>query len=51
MVSCRILARRHPRLLVSAALFALAHLVAASAAQAQDIEPRKWSDTPVGVNF
>jgi hypothetical protein len=51
IVSCHILARRHSRLLASAALFALVYLVAASAAQAQDIEPRKWSDTPVGVNF
>jgi hypothetical protein len=33
------------------AVLALAHLVAAGTAQSQDIEPRKWSDTPVGVNF
>jgi hypothetical protein len=51
IVTCNTIARRHTRLLAGAALFALAYLVAASAAQAQDIEPRKWSDTPVGVNF
>ena len=34
----------------SAAIIALTCLVA-SGARAQDIEPRKWSDTPVGVNF
>jgi hypothetical protein len=51
IVTCNTIARRHARLLASAALFALAYLVAESAAQAQDIEPRKWSDTPVGVNF
>jgi hypothetical protein len=39
------------RLLASVALFALAYFVAAPAARAQEIEPRKWSDTPVGVNF
>ena len=39
------------RLLASVALVALVYLVAASAAHAQDIEPRKWSNTPVGVNF
>ncbi len=50
MVSRHVLAHR-TRSLSSAALIALACLVAASAAQAQDIEPRKWSDTPVGVNF
>jgi hypothetical protein len=43
--------RRHrTRLLASAALLALLCLAAISA-QAQEIEPRKWSDTPVGVNF
>jgi hypothetical protein len=51
MISCHILARRRARGLTSGTLFALGYLVAASAAQAQDIEPRKWSDTPVGVNF
>ncbi len=34
-----------------AALFMLACLMAASAARAQDIEPRQYSNTPVGVNF
>lgn len=43
--------RRCTRLPASAALFALVYLVAASVVRAQDIEPRKWSDTPVGVNF
>lgn len=32
-------------------LLALAGLVTASAARAQDIEPRQYSNTPVGVNF
>ncbi len=50
MVSRHLLARR-TRLLSSAATIALAGLLAASAAQAQDIEPRKWSNAPVGVNF
>ena len=49
MVSQFGLARR-TWLLSSAAIIALACLVA-SGARAQDIEPRKWSDTPVGVNF
>ena len=39
------------RILASAALIALAYLVAASAARAQDIEPRQYSNVPVGVNF
>jgi hypothetical protein len=39
------------RILASAALIALAYLVAASAARAQDIEPRQYSNAPVGVNF
>jgi hypothetical protein len=51
MRSFHILARRHTTLLASAALFALVYLISPSAAQAQDIEPRKWSDTPTGVNF
>jgi hypothetical protein len=50
MVGWHVLAR-HTRLLASTASIALACLLAASAARAQDIEPRKWSDTPVGVNF
>lgn len=33
------------------ALIALAYLSAASAARAQEIEPRQYSNTPVGVNF
>lgn len=33
------------------ALIALAYLVAASPAHAQDIEPRQYSNTPVGINF
>jgi Putative MetA-pathway of phenol degradation len=42
----------HPgRLLASALLIALAYLAAPFAARAQDIEPRQWSNTPVGVNF
>jgi len=39
------------RILASAALIALAYLLAASAARAQDIEPRQYSNVPVGVNF
>ena len=50
------MARRHVvarqrNLSVSAVFVALAYFAAASAACAQDIEPRKWSETPVGVNF
>jgi hypothetical protein len=42
----------HPRrLLASAVLVTLAYLAAPSTARAQDIEPRQWSNTPVGVNF
>ena len=40
-----------PAELSSAALLALASLLAPSGVRAQDIEPRKWSDTPVGVKF
>ncbi len=47
--ACHSVARRWLRL--GAGLLVLAWLLAASAAQAQDIEPRKWSNTPVGVNF
>ncbi len=50
IVNWHLLARQ-TRTLSSAALIALAWLVTASAAQAQDIEPRKWSNAPVGVNF
>jgi len=42
---------RLSRQLLGATLIALAYLVAASAARAQDIEPRQYSNTPVGVNF
>jgi hypothetical protein len=42
---------RHTNLLPGAAFFAVLCLLVAAAAQAQDIEPRKWSNTPVGVNF
>ncbi len=49
MISQYALARR-TWWLSYAALIALTFLVA-SGARAQDIEPRKWSDTPVGVNF
>src|SRR5208282_3320289 len=42
---------RNRRLRASTALIALACLVAASTARAQDIEPREWSNAPVGVNF
>jgi hypothetical protein len=34
-----------------AALIALAYLSAATVARAQEIEPRQYSNTPVGVNF
>lgn len=34
-----------------AALLTLAWLLAASSARAQDIEPRQYANTPVGVNF
>jgi hypothetical protein len=39
------------QVLASAALIALAYLVPACAARAQDIEPRAYSNAPVGVNF
>jgi len=45
---------RHLSLLADlrlAALIALAYLVTAAAARAQEIEPRQYSNTPVGVNF
>jgi hypothetical protein len=41
----------HARVLAICTLIALAQLVAASVARAQDIEPRQWSNAPVGVNF
>jgi hypothetical protein len=44
------LARRPPGLWL-ALLIAFAHLLAASAVRAQDIEPRQYSNTPIGVNF
>ncbi len=40
---------RHRRLL--ATVIVLAYLVAASTANAQEIEPRQWSNIPIGVNF
>ena len=39
------------RSLTITALLVLACLLAASAARAQDIEPRQYANTPVGVNF
>ncbi len=50
MVAGYLLART-TRMRSSVALLALASLMAPSGARSQDIEPRKWSDTPVGVNF
>ena len=41
----------HTRSRALAVLFMLACLMAASAARAQDIEPRQYANTPVGVNF
>jgi len=42
---------RRTRMFLGTALAVLAYLVAASAAHAQDIEPRQYSNTPIGVNF
>jgi hypothetical protein len=42
---------RGRRTLFCGALIAFAALVGASTARAQDIEPRQYSNTPVGVNF
>jgi hypothetical protein len=42
---------RSKRFVAAIALLALVELVAAAAANAQDIEPRQYSNTPVGVNF
>ncbi len=42
---------RRARTLSCAAFIALAYFVAASTVRAQDIEPRMYSNTPVGVNF
>ena len=39
------------RISALAALVTLAWLLAASPARAQDIEPRQYANTPVGVNF
>lgn len=39
------------KVLTITALLVLACLLAASAARAQDIEPRQYANTPVGVNF
>jgi len=41
----------YARVQALAALLALAWLLAASPARAQDIEPRQYSNTPIGVNF
>ncbi len=42
---------RYRRLLGGAALIAVTYLMAVSTTRAQDIEPRQWSNAPVGVNF
>jgi len=47
----RFMPSAYARLQALAALAALAWLLAASPARAQDIEPRLYSNTPVGVNF
>ena len=41
----------HTRSRALTALFMLAWLLAASSARAQDIEPRQYANTPVGINF
>jgi hypothetical protein len=50
MVRPHVLARRPPGLWL-ALLVSFAYFMAATAARAQDIEPRQYSNTPVGVNF
>ena len=50
MVNRLMLARR-ARTLLRSALTAVAHLAVASLVQAQEIEPRKYANAPVGVNF
>jgi hypothetical protein len=47
----RLMLARCARTLLSAALMTVAYLVLASVVQAQEIEPRKYANTPVGVNF
>jgi hypothetical protein len=47
----RLVPSAYARIQVPAALLALAWLLAASPARAQDIEPRQYSNTPIGVNF
>jgi hypothetical protein len=42
---------RPKRRVASAAFIARAYILAASTVRSQDIEPRQWSNTPVGVNF
>ena len=44
-------ASSHTRSRALTALFVLAWLLAASSARAQDIEPRQYANTPVGINF
>ena len=47
----RLMPSAYARIQALAALLALAWLLAASPARAQDIEPRQYSNTPIGVNF
>jgi hypothetical protein len=47
----RLMPSAYARIQALAAFLALAWLLAPSAARAQDIEPRQYSNTPVGVNF
>jgi hypothetical protein len=47
----RFMPSAYARIQALAALLMLACLLAASPARAQDIEPRQYSNTPVGVNF
>jgi hypothetical protein len=47
----RLMPSAYDRIQAPAALLALAWLLAASPAGAQDIEPRQYANTPVGVNF
>jgi hypothetical protein len=48
---CRLNLSSHTRVPALIALLMLASLLAAFPARAQDIEPRQYSNTPVGVNF
>ena len=47
----RIVTSTYARVQALAELLALAWLLAAAPARAQDIEPRQYSNTPIGVNF